>query len=158
MGDRLPSPWNFVKRLRELRTYFKAERVDEITRRYLVMNAFDGALAILSVVASAYFVGAEDPRLVVAIGLANCLAMAISGFTGTLMTEKAERIRRLRELEEVMLTSLRDSEFGRVSTLASVYAAFVDGAAPLAAGVIGLMPLIIAIFIPFNKTFMFKLS
>jgi len=148
MGDRLPSPWNFVKRLRELRTYFKAERVDEITRRYLVMNAFDGALAILSVVASAYFVGAEDPRLVVAIGLANCLAMAISGFTGTLMTEKAERIRRLRELEEVMLTSLRDSEFGRVSTLASVYAAFVDGAAPLAAGVIGLMPLIIAIFIP----------
>ncbi|RLI09590.1 hypothetical protein DRO32_00260 [Candidatus Bathyarchaeota archaeon] len=148
MGERLLTPWAFVKKLRELRAHLRAERVDEIARRYLVMNAFDGALAILSVVVSAYLVGAEDPKIIVAIGLANCLAMAISGFTGTLMTEKAERMRRLRELEEVLLTDLEDSDFGRVSTLASVYAAFVDGAAPLAAGVVGLAPLMMAIFLP----------
>ncbi len=148
MGGRLPAPWNFVRKLRELRAHLRAERVDEIARRYLVMNAFDGSLAILSVVVSAYLVGAAEPRVIVAIGLANCVAMAISGFTGTLMTEKAERMRRLRELESIMLTSLKDSDFGRVSTVASVYAALVDGAAPLLAGLVGLSPLIAAIFLP----------
>ncbi len=144
----LVAPWAFVKKLRELKAHLRAERVDEIARRYLVMNAFDGSLAILSVVVSAYLVGASEPKIIVAIGLANCLAMAISGFTGTLMTEKAERMRRLKELEAVMLTSLKDSDFGRVSVVASVYAALIDGAAPLIAGLVGLSPLIAAMFLP----------
>jgi len=153
MGERRDSGLlrRLAKRLRELRAYMRAEGVDEIARRYLVMNAFDGALAILSVVVSAYFaVGVEDPRFIVAVGLANCMAMGISGFTGTFMTERAERVRRLRELESIMLTSLEDSDFGRVSVLASVYAALVDGLAPMMAAFISLSPLMLAMLIPLD--------
>jgi len=140
-----------LKRLRELRAHMKAEQVDEIARRYLVMNAFDGALAILSVVVSAYFaMGVQDPRLIVAVGLANCFAMGISGFTGTFMTERAERRRRLKELESLLLTDLEDTDLERASLLASVYVALIDGLAPMVAAVVSLTPLMIAMFFPLD--------
>jgi len=141
-------PFRFLERLRKLRAHMRAERVNEIARRYLIMNAFDGALSILSVIASAYFVGATDPRIIVAIGLANCMAMGISGFTGTFMTERAERMRRLRELESVMLTDLSESDFNKVSLVAPIYVAFIDGIAPVLAALISLTPLFVAIFLP----------
>ena len=137
-----------LERLRRLRAHMRAERVDEIARRYLIMNAFDGALSILSVIASAYFVGATDPRIIVAIGLANCMAMGISGFTGTFMTERAERMRRLRELESVMLTDLSESDFNKVSLVAPIYVAFIDGIAPVLAALVSLSPLFFAILLP----------
>ncbi len=144
-----PLPLRLWRRLRALRAYMRAERVDEIARRYLVMNAFDGALAILSVIVSAYFtVGVQEPGIIVAVGLANALAMAISGITGTFMTERAERRRRLKELEQAMLTSLENSEFGRVPLVASIYAALVDGLAPMASALVSLLPLIAAMFFP----------
>jgi len=139
-----------IERLRELRAHMRAERVDEIARRYLIMNAFDGALSILSVIVSAYFVGATDPRIIVAIGLANCFAMGISGFTGTFMTERAERMRRLRELESVMLTDLSESDFNKISLVAPIYVAFIDGMAPVIAALISLAPLLTAIFLPID--------
>ena len=122
------------------------------------MNAFDGALSILSVIASAFFVGATDPRIIVAIGLANCLAMGISGFTGTFMTERAERMRRLRELESVMLTDLSESNFNRVSLVAPIYVAFIDGMAPVLAALISLSPLIIAIFLPVDVILVIQIA
>lgn len=137
-----------LRRLRELRTYLRAERVDEIARRYLVMNAFDGALAVLSIIVSAYFVGAAEPQLIVTVGLATTIAMGISGFTGTYMTERAERLRRLHELEDAMLTDLDKTAFGTASRIASIYAAFIDGIAPMIAAAISLAPLIIAMFFP----------
>ena len=136
----------------------RAERVDEIARRYLIMNAFDGALSVLSVIASAYFVGATDPRIIVAIGLANCLAMGISGFTGTFMTERAERMRRLRELESVMLTDLSESDFNRVSLMAPIYVAFIDGIAPVIAALVSLAPLITAILLPIDAVLAIQIA
>jgi len=155
------SPWPFsriIERLRELKAHMRAERVDEIARRYLIMNAFDGALSILSVIASAYFVGATDPRIIVAIGLANCLAMGISGFTGTFMTERAERMRRLRELESVMLTDLSESDFNRVSLMAPIYVAFIDGIAPVIAALVSLAPLITAILLPIDAVLAIQIA
>ena len=149
MGEGPMALLRLFRRLRELRAHMRAERVDEIARRYLVMNAFDGALAILSVIVSAYFaVGVEEPSFIVAVGMANAMAMGISGFTGTFMTERAERRRRLKELESVMLTSLEDSEFGRVSLVASVYAALIDGLAPMVSAIISLSPFLVATIFP----------
>jgi len=136
------------RRLREIRVHMRAERVDEIARRYLVMNAFDGALAILSVIVSAYFVGSAEPKLIVAVGLASCMAMGISGFTGTFLTEKAERTRRLKELESVLLVDLSESDFNTVSTLGSIYVAFIDGVAPMISGVVSLLPIMMAMIFP----------
>ena len=151
MGQESSALRRLIKRLRELRTHMKAGQVDEIARRYLVMNAFDGALAILSVVVSAYFaVGVQDPRFIVAVGLANCLAMGISGFTGTFMTERAERLRRLKELESLLLTDLEDTDLEKASLLASVYVALVDGLAPMVAAAVSLSPLIVAMLLPID--------
>ncbi|HDM26838.1 MAG TPA: hypothetical protein ENG27_00815, partial [Candidatus Bathyarchaeota archaeon] len=51
-------------RLRELRVYMRAEGVDALYRRYFAMNAFDGAMTVLSIVVSAYMVGNASARIV----------------------------------------------------------------------------------------------
>lgn len=132
-------------RLRELRLYMRAEGVDTISRRYFVMNAFDGAMTILSIVVGLHVAGDVDPRMVLSVGLASCVAMGISGVAGAFMTERAERLRRLKELEDSMLTSLRNSVYNYAFQLASVYVALIDGLAPIFAASIPLSPFILAV-------------
>ncbi|MFQ6075484.1 MAG: VIT1/CCC1 transporter family protein [Candidatus Bathyarchaeia archaeon] len=74
--------------------FIKDESVAEIARRYFVMNAFDGALTILGVVAGTYMVeGMTEPRIIVSAGLGASLAMGISGGFGAYLTERSERVR-----------------------------------------------------------------
>ena len=136
---------SILGKLKELWLFMKAEGVDELSRRFFVMNAFDGAMTILSIVVGALAVGRTEPRLIVGLGLASCFAMGVSGIAGTFMAERAERLRRLKELEKAMLTSLRNSAFNDIAKVASIYVALVDGLAPILAASIPLAPFIVAL-------------
>lgn len=131
-------------RLRELNEYRQLAGVDEIGRRYLAMNAFDGILTMIGVVMGAYVAGVSDARIVLATGLATSLAMGVSGLWGAYMTESAERSHELRELEQAMLTDLRNSKQARASRFAVVVVSVIDGLAPLLAGVLVLLPFVLA--------------
>jgi predicted membrane protein (TIGR00267 family) len=82
--------------------------------------------------------------------------MAVSGFSGTYMTESAERSRSLNELEDAMLVDLDDTIYGRASRFVSLFAAVVDGSAPFIASIptvvpfylslVGLLPIDIAFY------------
>ncbi len=142
--------------LDEIGTYLRVTRAQRILRRYFAMNAFDGAMTSLGVVIGSYISNISDPRAIIGVIIVSGIAMAVSGFSGTYMTESAERSRSLNELEDAMLVDLDDTIYGRASRFVSLFAAVVDGSAPFIASIptvvpfylslVGLLPIDIAFY------------
>jgi predicted membrane protein (TIGR00267 family) len=115
--------------------------VREIASRYFVMNAFDGSMSMLGIIVGATGAGKDiNPRIIISAGLGAALAWAISGAVGAFMAERAERMRRLHELEESMLTDLNSSHLYRDSVRAILFLAIVDAIAPGLMSIFILMP------------------
>jgi predicted membrane protein (TIGR00267 family) len=126
--------------LDEIGTYLRVTKAQKILRRYFAMNAFDGAMTSLGVVIGAYISNISDPRAIIGVIIVSGIAMAVSGFSGTYMTESAERSRSLNELEDAMLVDLEDTIYGHASRFVSLFAAFVDGSAPFIASIPAVVP------------------
>ena len=129
------------KTLKRWKRYHRISDAGKITRRYFVMNAFDGALTMLGVVIGAYVSGViNQPTVIISAGIAGSIAMGASGMSGAYMTEKAERTKKLKELEKAMLTDMKDRLHGRSHRFASIFAAVVDGVSPALAAMIVVSP------------------
>ncbi|MFW9844574.1 MAG: VIT1/CCC1 transporter family protein [Candidatus Thorarchaeota archaeon] len=118
----------------------------EIARRYLAMNAFDGALTMLGLILGGLFTinpldwtPGFDAILLAAAG--TSIAMAISGFSGSYLAESAERDREVDDLGKAMLTDMSESMYAKASRTTSVVVAIVDGASPAIAGFLVIIPL-----------------
>lgn len=127
-----------------LRHYHEVAEVGVIARRYFAMNAFDGVLTAIGVLAGAYVGGVDSAHAVVTVVVTTAIGMGVSGFYGSYLVERAERDRAMRELEESTLTSLRDTTIGSASRYASVVIALVDGASPFLAALIAVVPFLFA--------------
>lgn len=138
--------------LDEVTTYIRVCGAETILRRYFAMNAFDGAMTSLGVVIGAYISGISDPRSIIGVILVSAIAMMISGFSGTYMTESAERSCSLNELEDAMLVDLDNTIYGRASRFVSVFAAVVDGSAPFLASIPSVLPFFLVPAIISNTT------
>ncbi len=86
------------------------------------MNAFDGALTALGVIIGAWTSGPVQPRTIIGAGLGVSLAMGISGFSGTYFVERAERLRKLEELEHSLLMDLHHSVHVKAQRTAMIWA------------------------------------
>jgi len=129
------------KTLKKWKRYHKISDAGKITRRYFVMNAFDGALTMLGVVIGAYVSGfINRPAIIISAGIAGSIAMGVSGISGAYMTEKAERTKRLKELEKAMLSDMRNSVHEKSHRFATVFAAVVDGVSPAIAAMFVVSP------------------
>jgi len=129
------------KTLKRWKQYSKISDVGPITRRYFVMNAFDGALTMLGVVIGAYVSGVIDqPTVIISAGIAGSIAMGVSGVSGAYMTEKAERKKKLRDLEKAMLTDMKNGLHERSHRFATIFAAVVDGVSPAIAAMFVVSP------------------
>lgn len=128
--------------LKRIDRLLELTRSKEIIRRYLTMNAFDGAMTSLGVVIGSYIAAVEDPKDVLDIIILGAVAMAISGFTGTYMVESAERKRRLNEIEESSPSEV--PAYRRAARFVSAFAAVVDGSAPFLASLPCLFPFALA--------------
>ena len=124
------------------------------------MNAFDGAMTSLGVVIGAYISNIDDPRAVIGVILVGGVAMAVSGFSGTYMTESAERTKSLNELEDAMLVDLDDTIYGQASRFVSVFAAIVDGSAPFIASIPSVVPFYLALIgvVPVGAAFIASIT
>ncbi len=129
-----------LESLRKLRGYLKISGVASISRRYFVLNSFDGAITILGVVVGAYSSGAVDSRIVIGAGLGATVAMGTSGFSGAYLTERAERRRRLHSIKKAMLADVSKSVHGRAMKVATLWVALVDGISPMLAAVVPIIP------------------
>jgi len=79
----------------------------EIARRYLAMNAFDGALTMLGLILGGLFtINPSDPtagfNAIFLAAAGTSIAMAISGFSGSYLAESAERDREVDEMGKAM--------------------------------------------------------
>lgn len=101
-------------------------------------------MTILGVVVGGYVTGEISSRLVIGTGAGASLAMGISGFFGAYMTEKAERIHKLKKLHRAMLVDVSDTVHGKASTAAALWAALVDGISPALTATIGMIPFILS--------------
>ena len=128
---------NLVKRWKR---YSEISGVGAITRRYFVMNAFDGALTMLGVVIGAYIAGILEATPIISAGIAGSIAMGVSGMSGAYMTEKAERTRKMKELEKAMLKDMKNGLHDRSHKFAAVFAAIVDGVSPALAAMVVISP------------------
>lgn len=129
------------KTLKRWKKYSEISDVGPITRRYFVMNAFDGALTMLGVVIGAYLSGViSQPTIIISAGLAGSIAMGASGVSGAYMTEKAERIKKMKVLEKAMLTDMKNGLHEKSHRFASIFAALVDGFSPAMAAMIVVSP------------------
>ena len=129
-----------MKLIEKIRRYIKVSGIAPITRRYFIMNAFDGATTTLGIVAGAYVAGIVDEFWIIWPGLGATLAMSLSGFVGAYMTEEAERAGEMRILERSMLIKLKDTVVGRASRFASLWASLIDGLSPALASLSCLSP------------------
>jgi predicted membrane protein (TIGR00267 family) len=131
------------EKLSEIRQYFAVTGAQKIIRRYFAMNAFDGAMTSLGVVMGAWLGEIRDPSSIIGVIITGGVAMMISGFSGTYMTESAERNHSLNELEDAMLINLDDTIYGQASRFVSIFAAVVDGSAPFLASIPSVIPFLL---------------
>jgi predicted membrane protein (TIGR00267 family) len=127
--------------LEEYQSYNKIIGIAEIARRYFAMNAFDGVLTTIGVLAGNYLAGVRDLSIPIRTGIATSIAMGISGLWGAYLTETAERRRELAELEKISLIDQSETSIGKASRFAVIVVSIVDGLAPALAAIIVLVPL-----------------
>lgn len=127
----------------------------EIARRYFVMNGFDGILSVLGIILGSYALGISDPKVVLAPGLGATIAIAVSGFWIAYLTEEAEQVREMQELERTIFTDLDESMYVRAAKVASIVNSLVDGASPFIFGFLILMPFLFveSLGLPINTAY-----
>ncbi|MEA3408410.1 MAG: VIT1/CCC1 transporter family protein [Chloroflexota bacterium] len=140
-----------IRKLDQFAEYRELSEVDEIARRALSNNAFDGILTILGVVMGAYVAGVKDPSVVLLTGVSTCVAIGVSGAWGRYFGESAERKNEMQQLGQAMLLDLNQmtkTRQARASQFAVLVVSAVDGLAPLVAGLITVLPFFFAGLLP----------
>jgi len=141
--------------LKKTKKYREVSSVDEIVRRYFVMNGFDGILTVLGIVIGSYIANVRDPNIIIITTISTCVAIGISGFSGTFMSERAERIRYTKILERKMLTKFHNSIINKAARVASFYSAIIAAVSPIIFTIIILIPMFLTSFglIPYMIAF-----
>ena len=126
--------------IKKISAYNRISHSDEIGRRYFAMNAFDGILTTRGILFGSYAGNIREPHVVFITGMGAAVAMGVSGFWGAYETERAERSRDLKELEDATLRSLADTEISRAGDFAVWTASIIDGVSPFAAAMLVIFP------------------
>ncbi len=113
---------------------------ENILRRYFVMNGFDGALTAFGIILGSWIAGANDPTILIIAGMSASFAMGISGFWIAYLTERAERTKDQKKLEDAMVTDLKNTKIAKANFYVSLIIAFVDGMSPLIFSLIAIIP------------------
>ncbi len=119
-------------------------RARSIARRYLFTNGFDGSLTMMGMVTGFHVSGMTDLSVAISACLGAAIALFISGLSSAYLSEKAEREKELRGLEQALLADLKESDYGQASRYLPVLVALVNGLAPLLLSLVILLPLFFA--------------
>ncbi len=113
-----------------LRSLLDLGDLKEISRRYVVTNSFDSVLMILGVILGSYSTGLSEPSVAIGLISAGALSIFLSGFTGTYISERAERELKIRELERAVLMKLEETMISRLERGKAVLIALMSGGIP----------------------------
>lgn len=130
-----------------IRKLFDSMGVDEIARRMFITNSFDSLIAAIGIVLGNYIFGTSSPHSYLGSVLGGSMTMGVfSSFFGVYITEKAERLRELREIEEQLLIEIRNSIYGDVVRLAPIYVALWSMTGSIAFTLVALIPFLLNIY------------
>ena len=119
-------------------------RARSIARRYLITNGFDGALTMLGMITGFYTSGMTELSVAISACLGAAVALFISGLSSAYLSEKAEREKELRELEQALAIDLKESDYGTASRYLPILVALVNGLSPLLLSLLIILPLFFA--------------
>ena len=98
-----------MKLTEKLRIYNKITNFTGIARRYFINNFYDGMLTILGILLGFFVIILKDPSqstipssFIILTGLGTSISMLVSGISGSYLSEKAEQIKKKKELERAM--------------------------------------------------------
>ncbi len=137
-----------MKIIDNLRQNLSMVEGENILRRYFVMNGFDGALTAFGIILGSWIAGATDPTILIIAGMSASFAMGISGFWIAYLTESAERTKEQKELEEQMVTDLKNTKISKANRWVALITAFVDGISPLIFSLIAIVPFLFVLGTP----------
>lgn len=126
---------------RQFRLLLQLSHAQNIGRRYLVANGFDGSLAMLGIIVGFYSNGDAELQLVIRACMGAAIALLVSGLTSAYISETAERERELQEMEQALLTDLSASHHALAARLAPIYIALINGLSPFIAALLIISPL-----------------
>ncbi|MEM0231115.1 MAG: hypothetical protein QXW00_03990 [Candidatus Woesearchaeota archaeon] len=124
----------------ELRDYNRIAEIGTIARRYFLINTFDGVMTVLGIILGNWMAGSDNPAVILKIGFATSISIAISGVWGAYAAETSERIREIKNMSRAVMKNIGNTKIGRAHRFASFVIAIVDGIAPILTAVLLLLP------------------
>jgi predicted membrane protein (TIGR00267 family) len=116
---------SLVEELRSVVKYYRD--VKAIARRMFVTNSFDGILAAIGVDVGG-FSSNVDPALIAMGIIGGGVAMGVfSGVVGVYLSERAERLKEVSELERKMAKSLKGTVYWKAAKIVPLYVALWSG-------------------------------
>ncbi len=131
---------------RQLITSLDLTESHGIVRRYFVVNGFDGALTMLGLIVGFYMSEHVELNVIISACLGAAVALAVSGVSSAYVSEKAEKQKELRELEQAMIENLDETIHGRATRVMPLFVALVNGLSPFLVSLLILSPLWAASF------------
>ncbi len=113
---------------------------DEIVRRYVVVNSFDGVLTALGIIFAEFFAGIADPRLVILPGMGTAIALFISGSWSAYAAERSEMAQKVKDLEKHLLRKIESGRIIRENRRKVLLVSLVNGLAPAVSAMLVLSP------------------
>lgn len=117
-----------------------------IARRYFVLNGFDGILTVLGITAGSFSAGVSNPLILITSGLGAAIALGISGISGAYITEKAERLRKFKELKEAMICDMENSIHKENVERHSIMISLINGFSPFICAFISIIPYFLVLY------------
>ena len=126
--------------------FYNLIKRNEIVRRYIIINSFDGTLTVLGIILAEFIIGTRDPKIIILPIIGAGIAMCISGIWGAYFAELAESKRYLENLEKHLIRDLDGTKIDKKMKKETLLVALVDGFSPLLVSLVLISP-----FIFFNK-------
>lgn len=139
IGTRI-SQTRVVHRIQE---FNRIAEIEELARRYFTLNSFDGILTTLGIIIANFFAGVTSSAAIITSSVGAATAVAISGFYGAYITEKAERAGKIKRLEKNIGLSLHKTQIAAAHRFAIVVLAIIEGMSPFIIAVAIISPFII---------------
>lgn len=131
---------------------------NEIIRRYITINSFDGTLTIFGIVIASFVAGIQNPALIILPSIGATIAMGVSGMWGAYAAESAEVKKSLSELEMHLLRDLEGTRRHRRDKRTSFLVGVVDGLSPMIAALLTITPFVLASFSALEITLAYYIS
>ncbi len=131
---------NEMSILAKIKTILRTPETGPAMRRYFVNTMFDSTFVILGVIIGSAFSTHPNINVVVATILTSSVALGISTGVSVYEAEKMEQERRIQEIEQAMLSSLKDTQIERMSEISILLISLVNFSAPLVGCSLSLLP------------------